>query len=72
MPELTEEDRALVTAALGATSRWLTLMSAWLAEAGTEPEAAHLAAAAADEIETVRRRLSPTTFRGRNLIRRRK
>lgn len=61
MAELAAQDRALVTAALGATRRWLSLMARWLAEAGTEPEAAHLAAAAADEIETVRSRLSGVT-----------
>ncbi len=38
MAELTAEDHALVLAALGATSRWLALMSTWLAEAGTEPK----------------------------------
>ena len=62
MPELSADDRAVAAAALGSTSRWLSLMSRWLAEAGTEPEAAQLAAAAAEQIETVRQRLAPDTL----------
>lgn len=39
-------------------------MARWLAEAGTEPEAAHLAAEAAGQIETVRRRLERQELEG--------
>ncbi len=63
MAELADAERAHVVQHLAASSRWLELLSARLADGG-EPEAAALVSTAAADIDAVCRRLERTPSAG--------
>ncbi len=57
MGELTIRERAMVLEALGATTRWLALLSTWLSEQGAEPAAIGLVDQARQDVVAVCHRL---------------